>query len=182
MGPHKAFSPGCTVYIGLYPHTMDQGGSWIYYTDTCFQGPGQFYPGQIARPVARDIHPMLAQGWASVADAGPTFNQHLFSVSCLQIWHRRFIQPIDTRIWGRLSLWYCPEYCIETLTNILIYFSLVSPKMTGIYLCATKMTGIYLCSRVVHSEAVDWCIIFTWKNSTRRWLRTISTPRSEKWP
>ena len=38
-------------------------------------------------------------------------------------------------------------------------------------------------SRVVLFEAVEWCIILLYpKNSTWRWLRAISTPRSEKCP
>ena len=36
--------------------------------------------------------------------------------------------------------------------------------------------------RVILSEAVDWCVCFTRKISTWRWLRAISTPRSEKCP
>ena len=33
--------------------------------------------------LTRDVHSMLADCWATVSDAGPTFNQHRANVSCL---------------------------------------------------------------------------------------------------
>ena len=56
----------------------------------------------------RDVNPVLAECWASVADAVPTFNQHRVDVSCLQ-GSQRYVDSMLGQCWacsvdGRSSL------------------------------------------------------------------------------
>ena len=69
----------------------------------------------------RDIEPMLVECWSSICDAGPTFKQHWFSVSCFlgrAMWH-------TVKGWGLMSAsitscYMCPCLWPSLLTPVLL--------------------------------------------------------------
>ena len=55
----------------------------------------------------RGVHPMLAQCWPTVFDAGPTLHQHWLNFSCSLGYH-----SVNCQLKGRTTIWWCQFHAL----------------------------------------------------------------------